>query len=88
MKTNYIQQQPRLTNGLAGPCRVPLVFWQADQYAVAIRQPEATPPPAVGADSARANQLSAAGATACLWPGRPMPADCGILAGANPGPGN
>jgi hypothetical protein len=88
MKTNYIEQQPTLTNGRACRCRVPLVFWQADQYAVAIRQPEQTPPPAVAADSARANQLSAAGMAACLWPGRPMPADCGILAGANLGPGD
>jgi len=88
MKTNYIQQQPVLTNGLARRCRVPLVFWQADQYAVAIKQPEATPPLAVGADSGRANQLSAAGLTACLWPGRPMPANCGIHAGASLGPGN
>jgi hypothetical protein len=83
MNTYQIEPNLTLTNRPARRCRVPLAHWQADQYAVAIRQPEDAPAPVLARESAGANQLGAAGLTACFWPGKPMPAAGKNQTGAN-----
>jgi len=88
MKTNDVEQKLAFEYGPARRGRVPLAHWQADHFAVAIKALEDTPAPEAAADSARANQLGAAGLTACFWPGKPMPAACANHAGANQARGN